>query len=336
MRFDADAKNAVTCTCFSYASTAQNRSSTKSHLMKSLKRILLSALFFSSILAGSVYAGERWYVSATANGMAGNYSDSELRDNFYSASAWLNVDYLDYYSVALAYNNLRINFKDADAGEFDISQDAFAGRFQYYFYNDTLAGKITTQLVAHSITNDARAAVAADEIIIIAPKLSYMSYEKDLAMGLEYAWSDYSNNSSFIIQQLTPSIGFGFNRNNDWIQLKAYLITSSDKNLSQNEDSFTSASIKWQHWFNPGPVFGAHNFFIDVLAGERVFAVDNDTFSVYNLEDIQQGSVLLGLGWRPGEDFDITAIAGVEKYKNKIIDNTYNREYLYISLSKHW
>ena len=135
---DADAKNAVICPCFSYASTAQNRNSTTSHLMKSLKRILLPAVFFSSIYAGSVYAGERWYVSATANGMAGNYSGSELRDSFYSASAWLNVDYLDYYSVALAYTNLKINFKDADAGEFDITQDAFAGRFQYYFYLLTL------------------------------------------------------------------------------------------------------------------------------------------------------------------------------------------------------
>ncbi len=304
--------------------------------MKSLRITLLSILFFFSISVTSVYADERWYVSATANGTAGNYSDSKLRDNFYSASAWLNVDYLDYYSVALAYTNLKINFKDTDAGEFDITQDAFAGRFQYYFYNDTLGGKITTQLVAHSITNDARAAVAADDVIIIAPKLAYMSYKKDLAIGLEYAWSDYSNNSSFIIQQLTPSIGFGFNRNNDWIQVKAYLITSSDKNLSQNEDSLSSASIKWQHWFNPGPVFGAHNFFIDVLAGERIFAVDNESFSVYNLEAVQQGSVLLGLGWRPGEDVDVTAIAGVEKYKNKIIDNTYNREYLHISLSIHW
>ena len=114
------------------------------------------------------------------------------------------------------------------------------------------------------------------------------------------------------------------------------MITSSDKSLSQNEDSLTAASIKWEHWFNPGPALGIHNLYIDVLAGERVFAVDNETFSVYNLEAVQQGSVLLGLGWRPDEDLDITAIAGVEKYKNKIVDNSYNREYLYISLSKHW
>lgn len=299
-------------------------------------RFLLSVLITTSILITNVYAGEHWYVDATVDAKAGRYSDSILRDNFYSASVWLNIDYLDKYSFAFAYNNLTINFKDAGSGEFDITQDAFAGRFQYYFYNDTLGGKITTQLVAHSITNNARAAVAADEVIIIAPKLAYMSYEKDLAIDIEYAWSDYSNNSSLIIEQLTPSIGFGFNQNNDWIQLKAYLITSSDKNLSQNEDSLTSASIKWQHWFNPGPVFGAHNFFIDVLAGERIFAVDNESFSVYNLEGVQQGSVLLGLGWRPGEDFDVTVIAGVEKYKNKIIDHTYNREYLYISLTKHW
>ena len=304
--------------------------------MKSLRRLLLSALITTVISNANVYAGERWYIDATADGKFGKYSDSVLRDNFYSASARLNIDYLDYYSVALVYNNLKVNYKDTGAGEFDITQDAFAGRFQYHFYKDALGGRLTTQLVVHSLTNNARATVAADDVIIIAPKLAYMSYDRDLAMGLEYAWSDYSNNSSFIIQQLTPSIGFGFNRNSDWIQLKAYLITSSDKSLSQNEDSLTSASIKWEHWFNPGPAFGVHNLFIDVLAGERVFAVDNDTFSVYNLEDVQQGSVLLGLGWRPDEDLDITAIAGVEKYKNKIIDNSYNREYLYISLSKHW
>ena len=117
----------------------------------------------------SIYADERWYVSATVNGMAGQYSDSILRDNFYSGSAWLNVDYLDYYSIALAYTNLKINFNDADAGEFYITQDAFAGRFQYYFYNDTLGGKITTQLVGHSLSNNAKSTVI-DSAIIIAPK----------------------------------------------------------------------------------------------------------------------------------------------------------------------
>ena len=299
-------------------------------------RFLLSALITTSILITNVYAGEHWYVDATADAKAGRYSDSILRDNFYSASVWLNIDYLDEYSFAFAYNNLTINFKDADAGsgEFDITQDAFTGQFQYYFYNDALAGKITTQLVAYRLINNSPATMAGN-VSIIAPKLAYMHYDKDLSMDIEYVWSGYAN-SNLVIQQFAPAIGFGFNQNSDWLEFKAYLITSNDKNLSQGEDLLTSARVKWKHWLDPGAIFGVDSFFIDALAGQRIFAVDNETYTVYNLEDIQQASVLLGFGWRPGEDFDISAVAGIEQYENKNIDHTYNREYLYISLTKHW
>lgn len=306
--------------------------------MESLFRFLLSVLITTSILITNVYAGDRWYVDATADGKAGRYSDSVLREDFYSASAWLNIDYLDEYSFSFAYNNLKINYKDAGSGAFNIVQEAFTGRFQYYFYNDALAGKITTQLVAYRLINDSPAAMAGSATII-SPKLAYMHYDKDLSVDIEYVWSDYASSnlgSNLIIQQFAPSIGFGFNQNSDWLELKAYLITSNDKSQSQGEGSLTSARVKWKHWLDPEAIFGVNSFFIDALAGQRIFAVDNETYTVFNLEDIQQESVLLGFGWRPGEDFDISAVAGIEKYKNKIIDNTYNREYFYISLTKHW
>ena len=302
--------------------------------MKRFTKFLLSTLIATGTLITNVYGGEHWYVDATVDGSAGKYSDSILRDDFYSAGAILNIDYLDNYSFALAYNNLNIKYKDAGSGAFNINQDAFAGRFQYYFYNDSLAGKITTQLVAHRIINNSPTEFVGN-VTIIAPKLAYMHYDKDLAVDFEYVWSGYANNN-LVIQQFAPSIGFGFNQNSDWLEFKAYVITSNDKSQSHGEGSFTSARIKWKHWLDPDAIFGVNNFFIDALAGQRVFAVDNEAFTVYNLEDIQQESIALGFGWRPGEEFDISAVAGIEKYKNKIIDNTYNREYLYISLTKHW
>jgi len=302
--------------------------------MKSLMRFLLSTLIAIGVLNSSVYADERWYVDATAVGVAGKYSDSILRDNFYSAGASLNIDYLDYYSFSVAYNNLKINYKDLGAGAFNINQDALAGRFQYYFYNDALAGKITTQLVMHRIINNSPAELPGN-VTIVAPKFVYMHYDKDLSMDLEYVWSGYANND-LVIQQFSPSIGFGFNDNSDWLEFKAYYITSDDKSQTQGEDSLTSARIKWKHWLDPGAIFGVNNFFIDALAGQRIFAVDNDTYTVYNLEDIQQASILFGLGWRPGEDFDLSVVAGIEEYKNKIIENIYTREYIYINLTAHW
>ncbi len=300
------------------------------------KFVQASVLFLSSMLLQGVNAGERWYVEAKADADAGQYSGSILRDNFYSGGALLNVDYIDIYSFAFAYNHLRINFKNADADAYDVTQDMFSGRFQYNFYNDVLGGKVTAQLVTHGITNSAPAILSGD-ILIFAPKISYTRYDKSLSAAFEYTRSDYTDRRNLVIQQYAPSIGFGFNEDSDWLQFNAYLIQSSNKLLSQGEDSLLSARIKWQHWFEPSTIFGVNNLYIDVLAGKRIFAVDNESFYIYNLEGVQQESVLLGLGWRPGENFYVDLIAGVEKFTNNvIIDNEYYRQYLHISLSKHW
>lgn len=303
--------------------------------MSKVKKLIFIALITSALSVTNVFADERWYVSATLNGMAGKYSESNYRNNLFSGGAWLNIDYIDVYSIAVAYNNLNVNYTDVGVASFDINQESVAARFQYNFYNDTLGGKITTQLIVHSVTNDSPL-MLSDDVEIVAPKITYTNYNKTFAVDFEYVYSDYSNNNEFIIEQFSPAIGFGFNKNSDWVQIKAFLIQSSEKKFSQGEDSLTSIKINWQHEFNSPALFGINDFFIDALSGERVFAVDNETFSVFNLEGVQQGSILFGLGWRAGEDFDVAAVIGAEKYKNKLIDDTYNREYLYISLTKHW
>ena len=303
--------------------------------MSKVKKLIFIALVSSILLVTNAFADKRWYVSATLNGMAGKYSESDYRNDLFSGSAWLNVDYIDVYSVAVAYNNLNVNYTDVGMGSYDINQESVAARFQYNFYNDALGGKITTQLVAHSVTNDSPL-MLSDDVVIVAPKIIYTNYSKTFVIDFEYVYSDYSNNNEFIMEQFSPAIGFGFNKNSDWVQIKAFLIQSSERKFSQDEESLTSIKINWQHEFYSPTLFGINDFFIDVLSGERVFAVDNETFSVLNLEGVQQGSVLFGLGWRVGEDFDVAAVVGTEKYKNKLIDDTYNREHLYISLTKHW
>ena len=303
--------------------------------MKVFNRVILTILLASSVMMNNVIAGETWYVSTTLNGMAGNYSGSVERNDLISGSIWLNAEYLDNFSFALAYNNFRINFKDTGFGSFQINQNAFAGRLQYHFFSDSMGGRITAQLVAHKISNN-DATTLTDNVSVISPKIAYLNFSKDLYLDLEYVKSDYPNNGNLSIHQITPSIGFGFNQNSDWLRFKVYFINSSDKNLSQGEESLTSVDIKWTHWLSPGAILGINNFFIDVLAGKRIYAVDNDAFSVYNLADVQQGSALLGIGWRPGDDLDITAIAGVENYENKAINNKYSQPYVYISLTQHW
>jgi len=229
--------------------------------MIKVKKLILVALILPMLFVTNVLADEKWYVSATLNGMAGNYSESSYRNNLFSGSAWINIDYIDVYSVALAYNNLNVDYTDAAAGSFDINQESVAARLQYNFYNDTLGGKITTQLVAHSVTNDSPA-LLSDNVVIVAPKILYINYSKTFALDFEYVYSDYSNNK-FIIEQFSPAIGFGFNKNSDWLEIKAFLIQSSDRRLSQDEDSLSAIKINWQHEFNSPTLFGINDFFIE-------------------------------------------------------------------------
>jgi len=304
--------------------------------MKRIKNILTTANIMASlILTPSAFAGENWYVSTTASVMPGKYSGSEQRNSLFSGSLLLNADYLDTFNFAIAYNKSSIDFKKINGTGANINQNSYAGRLQYHFFSDSLGGIVTTQLVMHNISND-DITTLTDNVSVIAPKLSYLNYDKDFYMDIEYVKSSYPNNSDLTITQYTPSLGFSFNKNSDWLSFKAYLINSSNKNLSQNEDSLSSLDIKWTHWSGPDALLGINNFFIDILTGNRIFAVDNDAFAVYNLADLQKGSLSVGASWKIKQNIDVTAILGIEDYENKPINNSYKQQYLYFSLTKHW
>lgn len=322
-------------------------------VVKKSNAIILAVSLITLATASDLYAGEKWYTSATLNAAAGSYSDAALRDNMFSGGVWLNADYIDDYSFALAYSTYRVNVKDITGGAGtgsglstieNVTQDSLAGRYQYHAYSDALAGKLTAQIVAYAITNNASVGTAVDSFTgkatIISPRLAYINYKNNLYMDMEYVWSNYGDNADLTINQLAPSIGFGFNENRignrDWLFLKVYLIQSSDAKRSLGEDALTAVNLTWQHQFGPGSLTDIRRFSIDALGGKRVYAVENERFMVYNLEAVQTGSVVFGMGWSPGQDFDVDFIAGSERYENKLIGNTYKREYLYLSLTRHW
>jgi hypothetical protein len=153
-----------------------------------------------------------------------------------------------------------------------------------------------------------------------------------------FSKSDYPNNSNLTVKQFAPTFGFAFNDSTDWLNIKAYLIKSSDKDLSQGEDSFSSVDVKWTHWLGSNAILGIDNFSIGVLGGKRIFAVDNDALAVYNLADIQKGAASFGVTWKIRDEYEITTILGLSKFENLTsnVVNAYTQQYLYLSLKKNW
>lgn len=295
---------------------------------------LLLALPLPQAYADRSAKVKKWYMDTGLSAKGGSYKASQLRDNLYAGSLWLNAEYLDTFAMAVAYTGTTVNLRELGGGQFSLKQNAVAARLQYHQFSDSLRGKISYQLVTHVLDNNEPVS-ARDSVTVLAPKIAYSNYAKTLTLGLEYTWSRYGD-GELIMQQLMPAFGFGFNKRADFIRLRAYLIRSSNSRLSQGEDSLSAAALRWTHRFGPGGFIGIDSFFLDVLGGRRIFAVDNDTLTVYNLADVQQGSASLGLGWRPGENVDINVVGGLEKYQNRLISNDYDQPYIHVSLTMHW
>ncbi len=294
---------------------------------------LVSALSLGA--SGIAHGGDRWYVSTSISALAATYSGSEQRNSQQSSSLLVSADYLDNAGVTLFYNRSEIDFKAINGVDNDIEQNAFATRLHYRFFSDTLAGSLTPQLVLQGISNN-DVTTRSDEVSVIAPRLAYLSYGKRFYVDLEYSLSRYPNNSDLEISQWSAGIGLGFNRRADWLSLRPYVITSSDERLTQGESSVQALELKWLHWFGPDAFLGVRQLSLGAMAGKRMYAVDHDSFAVYNLADMQEGSLQAGLSWALPAGMNLTSILGSEQYNNSAINNRYRQNYLYLNLSKQW
>ena len=79
-----------------------------------------------------------------------------------------------------------------------------------------------------------------------------------------------------------------------------------------------------------------HSTGLNVLVGERIYAVDSDTYSLYNIADLQKGSLAVNAEWRFGQRSSLLAEAGYENYEDIVLDNRYNSTYIYLQWLLKW
>ncbi len=148
-----------------------------------------------------------------------------------------------------------------------------------------------------------------------------------------FAHSDYYDDLA--IEQWTPTVGFGFNQQSDWVQLRGYYISSSKRAKTHDQKLSNAIDVSLTHYFD-GQILKLNKIKASCLIGERFFAVDRDAASVYNLNDIQRGSFSLLAEFKITEIIKISISGGEERYKNKTIDDDYSSKYLYMGLSTSW
>ena len=297
-----------------------------------LMAILIAPLFGVRGLA----AEGDWMVNATVQALAGSYEDSDARDGIYNAGILLHADYLQQAGVSFGYNRTAVNFLAADQ---DLDQNQFYLSGRFWVTPDWAAGRIGLRLDGHWVDNDDSSNGTGD-LEIVAPQLSYSNLDRTFYVDLGYARSTYGEAELFAgeltLDQLTPTLGFGFNEIKDWLQLRGFLIDASNPVRAQGKRDTSAVEAKWTHWFSGSGPLGLEHVTFSVLAGERLFGVDPDSAVVFNIADIQQDSLGLAGQWRLDDRNRVLLQFGYEGYRNELINNEYSSIYIYLSFTRQW
>ncbi len=272
---------------------------------------------------------EAWHLKADSQVLYGNYNGSLKRQSVSTAGVIVRADYLELGGVSLGVNGSRLTFKNGTT----LDQQAFYGSGRYNLYFDALPGVLTLRMDLHAIQNNDPTG-NSDGVSVFAPQISFMNYAKDLYLDIGYARSRYRNN--LYVDQWTPTLGLGFNRASDWVQLRGYFIKPSNILRAQGKKRTSAAEVKWTHWLDADRWAGLENIQLSGLAGERIYAVDGDAAAVYNLADIQRGTLAMSLQWRITAHTKLMLMGGEERYTDKLIANNYSNRFVYTDLAITW
>ncbi|MBU0500379.1 MAG: hypothetical protein KJ558_02035 [Gammaproteobacteria bacterium] len=283
----------------------------------------------ATVLAAPAWAGDDWTTTTGAQGVYGSYSGSVQRDSVTGYGAAVTAEHREKGGATLMLNHTAVKMKPGNA---DIDQNALFASGRLNFKSGEDGGTLTTRMDVHAIDND-DATKDTDEVTAYAPQVSYLSADKRRYADLGYAHTDYRNNLS--VDQWTPTAGFLLGQNN-WLQVRGWFIEPSNPARAQGKDSTSAVEGKLTHWFGPAQPLGLNNVRLSLLAGERIYAVDQDAGSVSNLSDIQRGSLSLGGEWKIGKTGSAIAILGREQNRNATLGNDYDLTYGYLWLSGQW
>ncbi len=270
-----------------------------------------------------------WQVKSDTQGSYGKYSGSIKRKSLVNVGVIISADYLEKGGFSLGGNYTKLTF---NAGS-TLNQQSIYGSLRYNIYLDAFPGPLTLRVDGHGINNN-DATGNTDNVKVIAPQISFLNYSKTFYIDLGYARSSYKNNLK--VDQWTPTLGVGFNEGADWLQVRGYFIKPSNKLRAQNVSRTAAVDVKWTHWLAPDAWLGLEQVQLAGLFGERIYAVDGDAAAVYNLADVQKGSLSFALQWKLSQSLHLMLVGGNERYLDKTINDSYNNRYAYIDFSTQW
>jgi len=288
---------------------------------------------FGGLLAISLAAhAEGNSISVSPSATSIKYSGSNVRDKAHEYGIDLDGTIGDA-GIRTVYGRSVVSYK---LGIPVLHQDHYFLRGSYKFTN-VASGTVTTGLNYTYVAND-DSTHNTDGVKAYQPTVSYISNDGALYLDLGYAETKYGGIGSLKVTQWTPTIGTSLNDGYDWVQARAFLIhvaASSPLTLAsraQNKSNTSAIDLSWTHYLQDKP-WGLASVGLNVLVGERIYAVNGDGGSLSNLADIHKGSVSLSANWSLPGDWNLSTMVSEQKFQ-EAVSHRYTMRFGYVGLSK--
>jgi len=325
-----------------------------------MKYFITSLLICLMIMFSPLYAenDNAWYMSASANINFSVFSKSQNLDTQTELGFFVDADYLENYglSAGLIYQN------QGQKSFSDITNNILYLGARYHVYPESLPGKLSLSLETYKESENSTVKTTRteapgpgpggpptvtittelinDSMEIINPAIAFLNYKKTFYADLGYTHSKYGSTDPTIgvlkVKQWTPTVGFSFNDQYDWLQFRHYNIDLSNDARNPGVTKTTASEIKLTHWIKKKENSSLNNIQFIMLTGKRLFAVDRDPRKVYNLADMQTSTYSVGGNWKRANKIEFYIYAGVEDYKDPFSNNNYSNVFVYSGYKKYW
>jgi len=325
-----------------------------------MKTSLIILIFSFWLMATQAWSEEDWYLKGSGQLLFKSYAGSTKLENLSGFGVFLSGDYLEQSGLTVGYNSSQTNYKSVLSSGLQETDETIlylSGRSNFHL--DQLPGRLTLRLDAYvgndklrfrstapglsmggGVSQQVVTETVKDKFVVVYPTISFLNYAKSFYADLGYAHSSYhsddNDSDDLDIDQWSPTLGWGFNRSYDWLQLRAYLISLSASNRVAGKDSTSALEAKWIHWFSAGAPLSLHSTRLTVVVGERLYAVDSDTYSLFNIADLQTGAISIGAEWKLSEQASMFFQGGYEAYEDLLLNDRYSSTYIYVYMSQNW
>ena len=290
----------------------------------------LFCLFSVPVLA---QAQDGLQFNTAVNAMSGDYNGSLVMKKQHGVGIRLNAEQPNVGGFSVGLQSTHIDMQPLVP---KATQDQNNWLLSGYAYapSTSLSGRFKWQLDVHRVLNDASQG-NSDGVTAVVPQLSWVSFDRPLTFDLSYAQSRYPNTRT--IHQLSPSVGFGFNNNQNWFQIRGYLIQNLEPSLSLGMSSSHATDFRLTQLFQSPSPWVPQSVTLGLERGKKIYFVDAVTQTVHNLPMRNDGGESVAAVWRFSQSSQVKVqLQQTHYFSNDYIAHDFTLKTLSAQVGRDW